>query len=100
MIFRKGDQVLSTNVSENITNHEIETNDSVDMNEINIQHENTILSNLSPFQPVIKISELGKNDMSGIEFSETIYNVYEETIQWRKNLFKTANGKSCDNVYP
>ena len=77
-----------------MTNTQVETSDILEAQEINIEHELTILPNLPTFQ---KAKELNADycGMTGKEFIKTIDSVYEEIILWRRSLFKLPSGNAA-----
>ena len=73
----------------------VETSAIVDSGEINILVENNIEPNLPSFEPTKNFPVSALNGLCGAEFAESIHSIYEEIIQWRKNLFKLPTGKAA-----
>ena len=54
--------------------------------------------NLPPFLPVNPLPAQAYNNIPGAEFANTINDIYEEIIKWRKNLFSIPSGQQGKKV--
>ena len=72
-------------VSENIL---VETSTVIESEEIDIKIEVELKLNLPPHTNKSSIVKSTTNSLNGHEFVETIHRVYDEIVQWRRNLFK------------
>ena len=79
-------------VNENIT---VETSTIVESEEIVIEIEEELKPNLPPYTNAPSIVKSTTNSLNGREFVETIHVVYDEIVQWRKNLFKLHSGNAA-----
>ena len=66
----------------------------LDADEIDLIREGSNEPNLPCFTPVPKHPNRPFANIPGNEFAETIDNIYNEIIHWRKNLFKLPSGKA------
>ena len=95
VIIRNCNQVTASEEVIINVNERVETSAIVDSGEINILVENNIEPNLPSFEPTKNFPVSALNGLCGAEFAESIHSIYEEIIQWRKNLFKLPTGKAA-----
>ena len=81
-------EVISTDISTERMHDGVETATIVDMNELNIIHENEIYPNLPTFKPI-------KRHPGTITARNNGEDIYNEITQWRKNIFKLPSGKAA-----
>ena len=55
----------------------------------------TLMANLPAFEKVDHAPKCRWNHLSGTEFSKLIDATYNETVKWRKNLFKLQSGNAA-----
>ena len=79
-------------VNENIV---VETSTIVECEEIGIEIEVELKPNLPPYTNASSVVKFNANNINGYEFVETIQGVYDEIVQWRKNLFNLPSGNAA-----
>ena len=80
--------------NENInSNHHIETNMIVDMNEIPLERNNNIEITLPSYR-CDNLPTTKWHDYTAEQFVKLINTTYDDIIHWKKNLFKLPNGKA------
>ena len=72
----------------------VETARIVNAEEIPIVQEETNKAYLPPFEPVIRQTTKSFAGIDGHDFIQSIDSIYEEIVQWRKNLFKLPTGNA------
>ena len=60
-----------------------------------IRTNNAPMANLPAFEKVDHAPKCRWNHLSGTEFSKLIDAIYNETVKWRKNLFKLPSGNAA-----
>ena len=88
-------EVISTDISTERMHDDVETATIVDMNELNIIHENEIYPNLPTFKPIKRHPDTITARNNGEEFVNLINDIYNEIAQRRKNIFKLPSGKAA-----
>ena len=82
----------------NVLNNQtdVETTTILEAKSINIDivFGNTIKANIPPYKKDPSFPSINWHGVTGEAFAETINKVYNEVIQWRKNLFKVPSGKA------
>ena len=63
--------------------------------EIDIEIEVELKPNLPPYTNASSVVKSITNSLNEHEFLETIHRVYDEIVQWRKNLFKLPSGNAA-----
>ena len=63
--------------------------------EIDIEIEVELKPNLPPYTNASSVVKSITNSLNEHEFLETIHRVYDEIVQWRKNLFKFPSGNAA-----
>ena len=79
-------------MNENIV---VETSTVVEREEIDIEMVVELKRNLPLYTNTSSVVKSSTNSLNGHEFVETIHRVYEEIVQWRKNLFKLPSGSAA-----
>ena len=72
----------------------VETSAIFESEEIDIEIEVDLKPNLPPYTIASRVVKSTTNSLNGHEFVETIHGVYDEIVQWRKNLFKLPSGNA------
>ena len=78
-----------------IENIVVETNTIVESEEKEIEIEVKLKPNLPSYTNPSSIVKSTTNSLNGHEFVETIHRVYDEIVQWRKDLFKLSSGNAA-----
>ena len=78
-----------------IENIVVETNTIVESEEKEIEIEVKLKPNLPSYTNASSIVKSTTNSLNGHEFVETIHRVYDEIVQWRKDLFKLSSGNAA-----
>ena len=71
---------------------EIETSTILQADVLTIETDNILLANISNYIPDEPYPKKDWHDMTGLQFTQTIDNIYDEIVHWRKNLFKLPSG--------
>ena len=79
-------------MNENIV---VKTGTIVESEEIGIEIEVELKPNLPPYTNASSVVKFNANNINGYEFVETIQGVYDEIVQWRKNLFNLPSGNAA-----
>ena len=79
-------------VNENIV---VETSIIVESKGIDIEIEEELKPDLPPYTNAASVVKSITNSLNGKKFVETIHFVYDEILQWRKNLFKLPSGNAA-----
>ena len=73
----------------------VETSSIVKIEEIDIEIEVELEPSLLPYANASSFVNSTTNSLNRQEFLETIHGVYDEIVQWRKNLFKLSSGNTA-----
>ena len=73
-------------------NVEIETSTILEADVLTIETDNILLANISNYIPDEPYPNKDWHDTTGLQFTQTIDNIYDEIVHWRKNLFKLPSG--------
>ena len=73
-------------------NVEVETSTILEADFITIETDNILLANIPNYIPDEPYPKKDWHDMTGLQFTQTIDNVYDEIVHWRKNLYKLPSG--------
>ena len=79
-------------MNENIV---VETSTIVEREEIDIEMVVELKRNLPLYTNASSVVKSSTNSLNGHEFVEIIHRVYDEIVQWRKNLFKLPSGNAA-----
>ena len=74
--------------------HTIETTDIINLEKINIVREEKHLPYLPTYTSISRQPNVPYGEINGTDFVKAIDDVYDEIVQWRKNLFKLPSGKA------
>ena len=73
-------------------NVEIETSTTSEADVLIIETDNILLASIPYYILGEPYPNKDWHDMTGIQFTQTIDNIYDEIVHWRKNLFKLPSG--------
>ena len=96
-------QVIINRTNQDIITKEVFVNENIVVGtstiakseEIDIEIEMELKWNLHPYTNASSIVKYTTNNLNGHVFVETIHRVYDEIVQWRKNLFKLPSGNEA-----
>ena len=71
---------------------EIETSTILEAGVLTIETDNILLANIPNYILDEPYPNRDWHDMAGLQFTQTIDNIYDEIVHWRKNLFKLPSG--------
>ena len=71
---------------------EIETSTTLEADVLTIETDNILLANIPNYIPDEPYPSKDWHDMTGLKFSQTIDNIYDEIVHLRKNLFELLSG--------
>ena len=71
---------------------EVETSTILEADVLIIETDNILLPNIPNYIPDEPYPNKDWHDMTGLQFTQTIDNIYDEIVHWRKNLFKLPSG--------
>ena len=71
---------------------EIETSTILEADVLIIETDNILLPNIPNYIPDEPYPNKDWHDMTGLQLTQTIDNIYDEIVHWRKSLFKLPSG--------
>ena len=70
----------------------LETSTILEADVLTIETDNILLANIPNYILGEPYPNKDWHDMTGLQFTQTIDNIYDEIVHWRKNLFKLPSG--------
>ena len=73
-------------------NVKIETSTILEADVLTMETDNILLANMPNYIPDEPYPNKNWHNITGLQFPQTIDNIYDEIVHWRKNLFKLPSG--------